>query len=84
MDTSFTQHDSLAEALLAALESIDHPKTIENAERIIGRGNKFEIRMTFDRQENGMLRMVTQCREQLKPWTIHIAKNIPPVDAHCA
>jgi hypothetical protein len=31
-----------------------------------------------------MLRMVTQCREQLKPWTIHIAKNIPPVDAHCA
>jgi hypothetical protein len=84
MDTPPTQHDSLAEALLDALESIDHPKTIENAERIIGRGNKFEIRMTFDRQENGMLRMVTQCREQSKPWTIHVAKNIPSQDTHCA
>ena len=75
-DPEYTPPTTLADALEEVLERLAHPLTLENAERIIARGSTMWISITFDRQESGHYRIVTRCEERLKPWTIHLAKNL--------
>ena len=75
-DPDYQPPTTLADALDEALERLASERTIENATRIIARGNTMRITMTFDQQESGSYRIVTQCEERLKTWTIHVAKNL--------
>jgi len=69
---------TIEQALLIASERVYSDKTIENAYRMLARGNALELRVLVDLQQCGAARVVVKCRERSREWVIFLAKNLEP------
>jgi hypothetical protein len=70
--------DTVRAALQEAAQRVSSEKTLHNAERILARGNAYEMRILVDLQESGDARVIVTGRERLHGWTIYVAKNLSP------